>query len=476
MSDTVLVLQDESILAATGKMGRAPKIENICRIPVEGYGDAFRQWKEALIKYNQQYHPDSVKLVLPASYSSSRMTQIPYATGRQLAKMAKKVVEDQSASEEAVYDYSVIQADKKKGTSLCCGGAESNVIATLVGMCSELQIKIKDITIPMEGYLKVLAQAKAYKDKTAIFLIFEENSVTSILYQEGVYLYSTRSRIFSERGTVNFGTEIVRSISGILQFYATTNSVVPITDVYYAGCMEDDFEVSTEGIRNMNMQVAPMQVDVPIASGQKAEDWLTCVGAMMTDKKKEINLYQSFNTFVKEDAVEKKNIGQHILFPAITFAVCLAAWGGVMVWNHTTSNKIDEINSWIEDDSVKKEYQSASALKTQSDTLSATISQVDQMKQNLATYPDMTAEMIGKIVDVGGSDMSVSIRTMDAESGELTFNATSKKVIDIPTYVKKLRGTGLFSSVDYSGYNYEDEEYSLVLSCVLKGTETGGEE
>ena len=192
--------------------------------------------------------------------------------------------------------------------------------------------------------------------------------------------------------------------------------------------------------------------------------------------KKEINLYQSFNIFVKEDAVEKKNIGQHILFPAITFAVCLAAWGGVMVWNHTTSNKIDEINSWIEDDSVKKEYQSASALKTQSDTLSAAISQVDQMKQNLATYPDMTAEMIGKIVDVGGSDMSVSIRTMDAESGELTFNATSKKVIDIPTYVKKLRGTGLFSSVDYSGYNYEDEEYSLVLSCVLKGTETGGEE
>lgn len=476
MSDTILVLQDESILAATGKMGRTPKVENVLRIPIEGYGDAFGQWKEALIKYNQQYHPDSVKLVLPASYSSSRMTQIPYATGRQLTKMAEKIVEDQAAAEEAAYDYAVVQTDKKKGTSLCCGGVEFNVIATLVGMCSELQIKVKDITIPIEGYLKVLAQAKAYKDKTAIFLIFEENSVTSILYQEGVYLYSTRSRIFSERGTLNFGTEIVRSISGILQFYSTTNSLVPITDVYYAGCMEDDFEVSIEGIQNMNLKVAPMQVDIPIASGQKAEDWLTCIGAMMTDKKKNINLYQIWNASAKEETVEKKHIGQHILFPAITFAVCLAAWGVVMLWNHTTSNKIDEINSWIEDDAVQEEYQSANALKTQSDTLATAITQVDQMKQNLATYPDLTAEMIGKIVDVGGSDMAVSIRTMDAQTGTLTFNATSKKVIDIPAYVKKLRGTGLFSSVDYSGYNYEDEEYSLVLSCVLKEAETGGEE
>lgn len=474
MSDTVLVLQDESILAATGKMGRTPKIENVCRIPIEGYGDAFGQWKEALRKYNQQYHPDSVKLVLPASYSSSRMTQIPYATGRQLTKMAEKVMADQSM-EDAVYDYAVVQADKKKGTSLCCGGVDANVIATLVGMCSELQIKVKDITIPMEGYLKVLAQAKAYKNKTAIFLIFEENSVTSILFQEGVYLYSTRSRIFSERGTLNFGTEIVRSISGIMQFYSTTNSMVPITDVYYAGCNADDFEVSIEGIQNMNLQVAPMQVEIPVTAGQKAEDWLNCIGALITDKKKSINLYHIWNANAKEELIEKKNIGKHILFPAITFAVCLAAWGGVVFLNHTTSNEIDEINSWIEDDDVQEEYKAADALKKQSDTLATAISQVDQMKQNLATYPDLTAEMIAKIVDVGGSDMQVSIRTMDAETGTLTFNATSKKVIDIPTYVSKLRGTGLFSSVDYSGYNYEDEEYSLVLSCVLKGAETGGE-
>ena len=70
--------------------------------------------------------------------------------------------------------------------------------------------------------------------------------------------------------------------------------------------------------------------------------------------------------------------------------------------------------------------------------------------------------------------MSVQIKSLDAESGVLTFNAISRQVIDIPGYISKLQKTGLFSSVDYTGYQYGNEEYSLELSCVLKGEETGG--
>ena len=77
-------------------------------------------------------------------------------------------------------------------------------------------------------------------------------------------------------------------------------------------------------------------------------------------------------------------------------------------------------------------------------------------------------------MDVGGAALSVKIQTMDAESGTLTFNATSADVIDIPGYIAKLTNTGLFSSVNYSGYSYNNGEYSLMLSCVLKAEETGG--
>ena len=282
MSDTVIILQDECIIAATGKEGRVPKIGNVERIPLEGYGEMAELWKAALIKYMQLHKPSQVKLVLPASGSSARMSQIPYASGKQLAKLAQNVMAESSG--ESVSDYAVIQSDKKQGISLCCGSADTDTLLKMIGMCMEAGLPLREITVPMEGYLKILAQLKEYRKKTAIYLFFEENSVTSLLYREGIYLYSTRSRLFSERGTVDFGTEIVRNISGIMQFYATVKGTAPITDVYYAGCMDDDFEVSMDGIRNMNLQVHPLKVDadasvmdnVPVYVALRPEKIMLC--------------------------------------------------------------------------------------------------------------------------------------------------------------------------------------------------------
>ena len=70
MSDTVIVLQEECILAASGKAGRRPKISRTDMIPTEVHTDPFEQWKRALLAYKEKEHPGSVKLVLPSNYSS----------------------------------------------------------------------------------------------------------------------------------------------------------------------------------------------------------------------------------------------------------------------------------------------------------------------------------------------------------------------------------------------------------------------
>ena len=49
MSDTVIALREDCILAAEGKSGAKPKITDARRIDVEGYGDPLEQWKQALI-------------------------------------------------------------------------------------------------------------------------------------------------------------------------------------------------------------------------------------------------------------------------------------------------------------------------------------------------------------------------------------------------------------------------------------------
>lgn len=476
MSDTVIILQDESVLVAEGKSGKVPEVTRAKRIPIDGFSDSFEQWKEAIRKYKQRYDFSEAKIVLPATYSSSRVMQIPYAKGKQLTRMAEHVMKE-SRSEELT-DYAVIKADKSQGICLCCGGAEEEVLRKLAGIGEELQFSIKEVTVPMEGYLNILLRQPEIQGQTAIVLLFEEGSVTSILFRDGQYLYSTRSRLFSERGTLDFGTEIVRNVSGILQFYATTKSEHPIKEVYYAGCNPDDFIVSEDGLREMNLEVTPLDVRVAFAGREDCGEWLAGIGAFITEKRKTINLQCMWKTQAGQDRTERKNVSiwKHLQFPALTFALCLVGVAGVTVWNHATSSQINKLNAWIQDTQIQQAYQEANELKLESEKLAVSQSQVEQMKANLATYPDLDAKMIETIVDVGGVDMKVRIKSMDAQSGLLTFDAVSEKVIDIPGYVEKLDNTGLFSSIQYSGYSYSEEEYSLVLSCVLKGVETGGEE
>ena len=472
MSDTVIVLQEECILAASGKAGRRPKISRTDMIPTEVHTDPFEQWKRALLAYKAKEHPGSVKLVLPSNYSSARISQIPFATGKQLAKMAEHVVSESAA--EGIVDYGITYADKKQGVTVCCASVEENICNRLLAMCEEINLPVRAITVPMEAYLRGLSQLKTYANKTAIFLFFEDSGMTSILYKNGVYLYSTRSRIFSERGTLDFGTEIVRNISGIVQFYATTG--IPITDIYYAGCMEDDFEVCLNGIHMMNLQAALLQVDAVYEAQGNPEDWLVCAGALVDDKTKQVNLYQKWKKSGGMDkVVEKESFVKHIVPPVITLAVCMALFGAVSVWNLLESKKIDDINDWINDSQIQQQYQEADEVMKESERLVEQKQQVEQMKQNLATYPDLDADIIARIADVSGSNMNVEVKSMDAETGLLTFHAVSSAVIDIPGYVNKLTQTGLFSSVDYSGYQYQDGEYTLDLSCILKAIDAGGD-
>lgn len=229
----------------------------------------------------------------------------------------------------------------------------------------------------------------------------------------------------------------------------------------------------------MNLQVQQMKIDVPFEAKGDPQFWLSCIGAMMEDKMKAINLYQIWKEQNKEQQkIQDIDIMEHLIFPAVSLVVCMVLFGGVMFWNVHTSGQISDINDWINDEQVQSEYQEANALREESDRLAEAQRQVEEMTANLDTYPDLTKKMISRIIDASGKDMEVHIKTMDADTGTLTFDAVSKKVIDIPGYVQKLQKTGLFASVDYTGYSYEQqyEEYSLALSCVLKEAATGGDE
>lgn len=475
MSTTVIVFQEDCILAAMGKEGAFPVLSQVKRIGLPGSGDAFAGWEQALMELPPVWKAEPVCLVLPAGMSSTRVLPIPYGKGKQLSRMAVKEVEGSFRNE--ISDYSVIYQDKTAGVDLCAGGADRGVLERFLDLCEDTGFTVRGITVPMEGCLHVLEQTEGYKTQTAIYLFFEEGSMTSILCQNGRYLYSSRSRLFSERGTLDFGTEIVRNISGILQFSAGNRRELQITQVYYAGCPAEDFEVSIRGIEELNLKVQPLRENrrISLPAGENPSDWLPCIGAMMWKNRREkrLDLYRAVLADSGSDVVSGK-LWKHMIVPGAFLGAGLlaAAVLGIFGWNQR--REIRGIQNWIDSREVQEQYQEALELQNRLLEIEGGIAAVEQMEKNLSVYPELSSEVLHRIQNAGGGGMELKVSGYDVETGLLTFDASSREVIDVPSYILRMQETGLFHEVNYTGYTYENEWYTLSLSCTMEGKTLGG--
>ncbi|XCP86783.1 hypothetical protein ABXS75_08325 [Roseburia hominis] len=478
MSQTVIVFQDEAILAAGGREGVKPQIQEIYKIELSGYGDPFARWRSGLALLRERAGElNKVRLVLPSSMCQVKSVQLPFAKGKELDAMAKRELQESLKSE--IMDYAVIQSDPKKGVSLVGASVERDILKQFLTMCRELEIEVSGVTSPMEGIQRVIGEQKESRGRTAIFLFFEEEGLTSILMENGQYKYSGRNRLFAEPGTLDFGTEILRNVSGILQFQTASKSDAVITDLYYAGCKSEDFEVSLEelGALNLSVHYFGELPDVRMPQGERTSDWLLCIGAMMCGirGRRSMNLAAFYAGEESEAADSRKGIIKQILPVAGVFAVCAVILAIVMIRHLSLEQKIHKKEEWIRETADSGQYQEAVTAEQKAQEIEQTIREIEQLKKNLATYPEFNNETLADIERAGGG-ISLKIRSYDADSGVLTFDASSRDVIDIPGYIMNLEGTKLFHKVEYTGYTYQDGVYTLSLVCIMDGPQTGGAE
>lgn len=474
MSQTVLIIREETVYAVSGKEGRTPQIKALDKVKLTGFGEAAERWKAGIRELSEKMELRQVRLVLPSSLTSSKVIRLPWAKGRDLSAMARREMQEAFRSE--IMDYAVIESDKKTGVVLSCTSVEEHVLVQLLEICQELGIEVKSVTAPMEGLLRILPRLGSYREKTAVYLFFEEGAVTSVLSENGQYKYSSRSRLFSEPGTLDFGTEIVRNVSGILQFQAASKSEYPITDVYYAGCAPDVFDVSREGLANMHLEVAEMGTaeGVGFPKDRKGNGWVPCIAAMLNGVKgfHDIDL---LSVYQKSAEKKEEHTGKwkHALPFLIAFGVCALAYGGVQAANLSVRHAIEKDRQWMRSEKVQKVYGEAQAAERERDRLQKALAETKKLNENRATYPKLDRAVITLIEAVGGAGITSNISGYDSVTGTMTFEAKSQAAIDIPSYIGRLTDTGLFHTVEYTGYVFENDAYTLSLLCTLKGN--GGE-
>lgn len=283
MNTTVLALQEEQVLAAVGRPGAKPSVQALYRAPAHGGG--MENWERAVGALWQAHDLPTrgITLVLPDEAVTTHIVTAPRMPESRLEELVQHEMRAHDGQPVAA-DYLPLGTDADGRQQLFCAACRKDTMAGYLAMADRLGLRLGSVTVPMAGRLRLLRAMPSLQSMTFVCLCFEGSSVLSLLVENGAYRYSSRSRVFSEPGTLDFGTEMTRSVSGTMQFHTTGRPASPLTDVFYAGCPDDDFEVCLAGIRELGLRVSRLP-ECPafrtLPNGERLSDWLGCAEALI---------------------------------------------------------------------------------------------------------------------------------------------------------------------------------------------------
>lgn len=283
MNTTVLALQEEQVLAAVGRPGAKPSVQALYRAPAHGGG--MENWERAVGALWQAHDLPTrgITLVLPDEAVTTHTVTAPRMPESRLEELVQHEMRAHDGQPVAA-DYLPLGTDADGRQQLFCAACRKETMAGYLAMADRLGLRLGSVTVPMAGRLRLLRAMPSLQTMTFVCLCFEGSSVLSLLVENGAYRYSSRSRVFSEPGTLDFGTEMTRSVSGTMQFHTTGRPASPLTDVFYAGCPDDDFEVCLAGIRELGLRVNRLP-ECPafrtLPNGERLSDWLGCAEALI---------------------------------------------------------------------------------------------------------------------------------------------------------------------------------------------------
>ena len=283
MENIVVALREERIQVTVGKAGPRPSIRAAYSAPVKQAGP--EGWAPVLAElWTAHGLPrKGVTLVLPDTAAAVRTISAPDMSEKQLVELVGHEMQGRD-QDPVVADYVPLGRDSEGHLRLLCASCRREVLEGYLDLFREQGIALAGVTVPLAGYLKLIRSMPEMAGQTCLWLCFEEASVLSVLIEDGAYRWSSRSRIFSEPGTLDFGTEIARNVSGTMQFQTTGRTGHSIGTVYLAGGDKDLLEVCRPGIEGLGLSVAPLPEQGPfraLPAGEALGDWLDCAGAMI---------------------------------------------------------------------------------------------------------------------------------------------------------------------------------------------------
>lgn len=397
----------------------------------------------------------NMKLVIDSSLIATKNVEVPKLKPKELTAVAATEFEDTAGNYDAlVVDYAHIPGPA--GNNLFCCGVEKRVLESYITLFSSLKIQIKSIDVGLNSLIQYVTATKDYKGMTFALNILDGKNLISLLFENGQYIFSNRSRLLSERGTDAFADELSGKLSSLIQFSKSQKSEYTLNMSLYAGL--DEYELSS--LRALNFDPDLNLFSIPqtpnIKTGFVMDEtfdfgsFIYPIAGFFAGIKP-INLftaYQKSNVVKKELPFEYK-----VLIPPVAMIlICLIVFGVFFGLKYRAQKELDDINAYISDENNQADYLQAKALTDEVSKIQTEISNAETINNAIRSNPDLVSVMLGAIASQGNNVIDISSLDYEGTSGVIQIVAMADNEKEAARYIERLKATGYFVEVYYTGY------------------------
>lgn len=475
---TSLYLANRNIQAVIGKGGSRVHIDRVCsrQIP-EGYlingvitgetelaEELNTFWKENRLPKNQ------VELVIGSSQFVTRRITLPKMRERQLREILPLEFADVTGMTDPVIDYMVESENGEKTLTVQAVMAERSFVQNYIELLASIGVKVTAVRVSRFCVQKALRSLNQLKDKTCVVMMMDGSVISSNLWNRGTSVYASQRRVMGEPGTVECAQEIARVLNNMIQFSSTQNLPEKIREVYFAGISEEDFQVYSRAVQEMNLGITPARLEqascvkVKKNSGISFDGYLPQVGCMLPGQK-DVNLAVQ----VKKKALTEKRSEKwkkYLVAPAICLVFFLGLTGVMQKTEKDVRRQLRELNVYLNDAQNLEQTVQDDLLKAENVQLQSQVDALNAAAELMDTYPQLSSDVLMQIQEYAKEQKAeLQFCTYQAAEGALLMEASAAEIEQIHAFLEQLEQSGLFAQLQYPGYEYKEKE-ELYEICV----------
>lgn len=421
----------------------------------------------------------NMNLLIESSLIVTKNIEVPKLSPKELTALVGNEFEDTAGNyEELIVDYSTIPG--VNGQNMFCCAVEKKLLKPYVDLFESLKIKINRIDVGLSTIIKYVSGTRDYDGMTFALNLLDGNNLLSLLFENGLYVFSTRSRVMAKRGTEAFASELSIRLSSLIQFNKSEKSEHSLAMSLYAGL--DEYELNT--LKNVVFdpdiklfilpQTPNIQVNFNIEDTFDFGGYLYPITGFFTGKS-DINLmrdYKQSNVVKKESNYKYKAL----ILPIGLAVLFLGVFLTFFILNMQMEKNLNWINEYLNDEQVQAEYTQAQTLNAQIALIDEEISRMENINKAIMSNPKLVSEKLYRMRELCNGVIALNTMAYDGITGDINMTAMANNEQEAARYIQRLKDTGYFTQVVYIGYaELEMSQTSTTTTAITSTTAPASE-